>query len=358
VSSDFPVVAPDPPRELAPRARRPAFSVVVAAYQAAGTLAEALESALAQTLPAAEIVVVDDGSTDGTAEAAAAFGPQVTLLRKQNGGEGSAKNAGARAASGDLVVFLDADDLFEPERLEALAELAVARPDLDVITTDAWLEVGGRRVRRCYDETWTFPAAAQRTEILRRNFVFGLAAVSRERLLASGGFDESLRHATDWDLWCRLILDGASVGLVAEPLATYRIGTESLSAQRPQLVRGRCRVLTKALARDDLSADERAVAEETLDRETREAVVLEAHEALLHGAPDVRARVRALATAPGIEAPTRARAALAWLAPSLAARLLARSRGALPAQAGLSAADLATARASGRAPGRTRRRPS
>ena len=86
----------------------------------------------------------------------------------------------------------------------------------------------------------------QRGAILERNFVFGLAAVRRELLLAAGGFDHSLRYATDWDLWCRLILDGSRVGLVAEPLARYRLRRASLSAQRGALLRGRCRVLEKA----------------------------------------------------------------------------------------------------------------
>ena len=134
------------------------------------------------------------------------------LLRQENGGEAAAKTAAARAARGEFVAFLDADDVYLPERLEALAELATARPDLDVLTTDAIVEVDGEAVRRCYEESWTFEVDDQRGAILERNFVFGLAAVRRELLLAAGGFDRSLRHATDWDLWLRLILAGRGSG--------------------------------------------------------------------------------------------------------------------------------------------------
>lgn len=328
-------VAPAPPHETRQRTTAPTFSIVIAAYEAADTIGDALSSAVAQSLPPEEIVVVDDGSTDDTASIVAGFGHDVKLLRQPNAGEAAAKNAGARAVSGEFVVFLDADDVFAERRLEALSALAAARPDLEVITTDAWIEVGTTRVRRCYDETWTFPVDDQRAEILRRNFVFGLAAVSRTRLLAAGGFDETLRFATDWDLWCRLILDGARVGLVDEPLASYRLRAASLSAQRPLLLRGRCLVLERALARDNLSERERSIAEESLRRERRNALVAEARSALAARSPDARRSAGALATAPGIPPGQRARAALAWLAPSLAGRLLSRSRGEQTGPAGV-----------------------
>jgi hypothetical protein len=342
-------VAPVPPTDSHHRAAAPSFSVVIAAYEAADTISEALASAVAQTLPATEILVVDDGSTDNTAEIVADFGQGVKLLRQANGGEAAAKNAGTRAASGEFVVFLDADDTFAERRLERLAELAVARPDLDVLTTDAWIEVGTTRVRRCYDETWSFPTENQRTEIVRRNFVFGLAAVSRKRLLASGGFDETLRFATDWDLWCRLIFDGARVGLVDEPLASYRLRPAGLSAQRPLLLRGRCLVLERALTRDDLSASERSIAEASLRRERRNALVAEARWALAARSPDARRSARALATAAGIPIPQRLRAALAWLAPSVAGRLLTRSHGEQPGPAGVSLPEVLRTQADDRA---------
>src|SRR5690349_9961684 len=135
-------LGPDP--ITPPRAGRvPTFSVAIAAYEAAAYIGEAVESALAQTLPPHEIIVADDGSADDIEGALAPFGEAVTLLRLPHAGEGAAKRAAAAAASGDFVVILDSDDLFLPERLESLGELAAARPDLDLLTTDAWVEGEG-----------------------------------------------------------------------------------------------------------------------------------------------------------------------------------------------------------------------
>ena len=245
-----PVLAPPPVGNVVGGAT-PAFSAVIAAYDTADTIPDAVESLLTQTVKATEIVVCDDGSQDDLAAALAPFRDRIMLVRQDHGGEGAAKNNGAfHARRGDFIVFLDADDTFLPERLEALGELAAARPDLDILTTDAFLEVDGEVVRRCYEAGWTFEVHDQRAAILERNFVFGHAAVRRTRFLESGGFDPSISHGTDWDLWCRMLLDGSRVGLVNEPLARYRLRRNSLSANRAALLEGRCRVLERAASRD------------------------------------------------------------------------------------------------------------
>ena len=246
---------------------RPTFSVLVAVHNAAGVVGDALASALAQTVRPLEVIVCDDGSTDDFTGALKPYAEHVVVVRQSQRGEAAAKNAAARAATGDFVAILDADDVYLPRRIEALGDLASLRPDLDILTTDAYLEVSGRVVRRCYDDTWRFEVVDQRRAILDRNFVFGLAAVRRTRLLEAGGFDESLRWATDWDCWLRLIMDGARVGLVDEPLARYRLSKTSLTAQRTQLYRGRVTVLEKATRSAQLSAAERAVATAALARE-------------------------------------------------------------------------------------------
>jgi hypothetical protein len=128
------------------------------------------------------------------------------------------------------VPILDADDVHLPERIAALTELARARPDLDILTTDGLLVAGGRPVRRVYDRSWRFEVGDQRRAILQRNFVFGLAAVRRLLLFEQGGFDKSIRRTTDWYLWLRLILAGARAGCVTEPPALHRLRETSLTA--------------------------------------------------------------------------------------------------------------------------------
>ena len=315
-------------RLLAPPAQNvtpgdvPSFSIVIAAYEVADVIGEAIESALAQTAPPLEIVVCDDGSTDDLEGALAPYRDRIALVRKENGGEASAKNAAARAASGDFVAILDADDVYFPERLEALGELAAARPDLDILTTDAYLELDGVRRRRVYEGGWTFEIEDQRRAILQRNFVFGLAAVRRERLLAAGGFDESIRWTTDWDCWARLILAGAAAGAVAEPLALYHLRQSSLSADRAKLVAGRVQTLEKAASHPSLTPEERRVVASSIATERRELALLELRQALAEGSTDARRRALAVARERGYPRRTRLKAALAAGAPRLSGRLL------------------------------------
>jgi GT2 family glycosyltransferase len=314
-------LAPDPVHPVEP-VSPPTFSIVIAAYQAAHVIGEAVESALAQTLPPHELIVCDDGSTDGLETALEQFRGQLVVLRKENGGEASAKNAGARAASGDFIVFLDADDVFMPDRLAALGELASVRPDLDVITTDAVLELDGKTVRRCYTLELPFETLDQRAAILERNFVFGLAAVRRARLLAVGGFDEKILWTTDWDCWIRLIFSGSRIGLVAEPLARYRLHGASLSSQRPRLLAGRVQTLEKAAGRNDLTGSERELLARSLALERRRLTLAEARAALAGDLPGARRRSFRVVVGRGHSFRTRAKAAAATIAPHRAAALL------------------------------------
>jgi glycosyltransferase involved in cell wall biosynthesis len=322
-----PYLAPEPQRPVE-RGPVPTFSVVIAAFQVADLAPSAVASALVQTLPPHEVIVCDDGSTDNLELGLAPFRDRIVYVRQENRGEASAKNTAARVASGDFVAILDADDVYLPERLEALGELASARPDLDIVTTDAYLEVDGEVVRRCYETAWPFEVADQRRAILERNFIFGLAAVRRESLLAAGGFDESLRWAMDWDCWLRLILDGAQAGTVLEPLARYRLRERSLSADRTHLVEGRVSTLRKALRNASVRPEERPTLARSLARQESELAFLEACDALLAGDPAARRYCLALATGRNFSAGIRLRGAAAGLAPGLARRWLRRRRGA------------------------------
>jgi hypothetical protein len=326
VGRQRPVLAPAPAEQPA-RGEPPTFSVVIAAYQAAGFVADAIDSVLAQTLWPMEIIVCDDGSTDHIDAALAPYTDEITLLRKENGGEASAKNAGARAASGEFVAILDADDVYLPERLEALAELGAARPDLDILTTDCLIVSDGRYVRNCYDRAYRFEVDDQRRGILERNFVGpGQMAVRREALLAGGGFDEGFRHATDWDCWIRMIFAGSRVGLVDEPLGEYRVRPTSLASNRTLQLEAYVAVLEKAGARRDLTGEERHVLERSLEAHRRRLALHEAEAALLEGRDGARRLAFEIALDRGYPYRQRLRAAVAAGLPAVAARRLARGR--------------------------------
>jgi glycosyltransferase involved in cell wall biosynthesis len=261
----------------------PAISVVIPCYQAADTVGEAVGSALAQTSPAHEVIVCDDGSTDDVAAALAQHADRIKLLRKDNGGGASALNRAVAVATGELVAILDADDLYAPGRLEAIGTAAALRPDLDILATDAWLEREGAIVGR-YSEVNPFMVDDQRAAILRTCFPGGWPAVRRRRLLDAGGFDESFAIAYDWECWIRLIHGGAVAGMVDEPLLTYRIRTGSLSADTIASLRERIRMLERSGRSPALLPHERAVLEAAVAGNRRRLAGEEIGHALTSGA--------------------------------------------------------------------------
>ncbi|MBY0522957.1 MAG: glycosyltransferase family 2 protein [Gemmataceae bacterium] len=115
----------------------PRISVVIPTYNGERWLGDCVRSVLAQTCSAAEIIVVVDGSTDGTAELLRELGPRVTTIAQQRGGIGAARNAGLQRATGEYVAFLDHDDLWKPDKLRKQVDMAVRDAALDVIYTDA-----------------------------------------------------------------------------------------------------------------------------------------------------------------------------------------------------------------------------
>lgn len=319
------LLAPPPGHAVVGRAE-PTFSILVAAHDVAEHIGAALDSVLAQSLPPLEIIVCDDASTDELEAALEPYRHRIRYLRHdENRGEAAAKNTAARAATGEFVAILDADDVFYPERLEALRTLAVERPDLDILTTDAYFVAGGTIIRRCYEPYWPFVTDDQRLGILERNFVFGLAAVRRERLQAIGGFDETIRWTTDWDCWIRLILGGSRAGLVAEPLAEYRVRETSLSGDRVRHLRGRIQTLEKASALAGLSARERETVEAALADQRRALALEETRASLAAGRADARGRALGVARDRAQPPSARAKAMVAAAAPGLVGRL-ARAR--------------------------------
>jgi glycosyltransferase involved in cell wall biosynthesis len=299
-------------------------TVVIPAFQAAAFIRDAVRSAIEQDPPPAAVIVVDDGSTDDTAELSRSVGALV--ITKSNGGEASARNVGLRAATTQWVAFLDADDRFLPGRLAAVLAHLAEHSATDVVTTNGYLEVNGQLVGHCYGPTWQFEADDQRTAILRRNFVFGHVVARRDVLIALGGFDESIRHATDWDMWARLVLSGGAVDLVDRPLSIYRVHAGSLSADREGMAVGSLAVLRKALVLTT-SLPEREVARATIAAFERELARERLLAALTVGARDVRPRALRVAGDRANPVATRCKAAAAVVAPGIVATLLRRRSG-------------------------------
>ena len=294
--------------------------MVIPAYQAAATVRVSVRSALDQVPPPAEVIVVDDGSTDATAAILAEFGDSITVITQPNGGEAAARNTGLAAAACEWVAYLDADDWFLPGRLAAIADLLAADPGLDLVTTDEFLVSNGDIIGRGYSEQWTFAHTDQRAEILRRNFVIH-GVVRASALRAVGGFEESIDRTTDWAAWIKLILAGGRVGVVARPLACYRMLPGSLSADRLGMARGGLRSLRVAETQPGLSDADRATLARSVRRHESLIRCEELALALEHRAPESRSRARSVLLDPESPRSARAKAAVAFVAPWLAGRV-------------------------------------
>ena len=303
----------------------PTISVLIPAYQAARFVGAAIESALAQHPAPHEVLVCNDGSTDDTLAAIRRYQPQVIALSQPNGGEASARNTLWRAASGDYVAYLDADDIYLPGRLDAVLRLLADEPSIDIVTTDAFLMLEGQPVGRRYEGEQRFAETDQRKAILRGNFIFGHAVVRRSLLESVGGFDEDIRYATDWETWIRLILAGGRAALVPEPLAEYRLHASAMSVHRLRMSDGRVRTLAKTLDRSDLHDDERGMLQRSLAAER----VRNDREHFLAGLSSGTSSLRNLASriARSHEQPRRVRllATVAALSPRVARILNGRS---------------------------------
>jgi glycosyltransferase involved in cell wall biosynthesis/CelD/BcsL family acetyltransferase involved in cellulose biosynthesis len=209
-----------------------AVSVIIPAYRAASTIGRAIDSVLAQSRPAAEIIVVDDGSPEDIEAAIARFQKRVTYVKKPNGGAASARNAGIARAAGDVVTFLDADDYWEPNKIARQIDHLERHPEVGMVGSWLYLQQPGgpRRPDPAIDPTYfdkvlrlhgpdAFHAAGM--------FWTGTVAIRRD-VLGEARFDESLTTAEDRELWLRLLLR-APAYLSGEALATCVLEAGSLS---------------------------------------------------------------------------------------------------------------------------------
>jgi hypothetical protein len=300
----------------------PTFSVVIATYNSAGTIAGAIESALAQTLAPSQLIVCDDGSTDGTETAVGRYGNRITYLKKDRGGVASAWNAALEIATGEFFAVLGADDVYEPERLAAVSELALARPDLDILCTDVLFERQGEVLGR-FTSGCAFEVVNQKAAILERCFCIA-PAVRSGVIKAAGGFDESIRTGSDWECAIRLIHAGAVAGLVDEPLYRYRIEDGSLTSDRVGTLRDRISFLARVRSSYALDEAETSALDRSLAAQQHALVLTEAEAALRSRAHDARKRALAAARSPGIPFRARASAVAAAIAPGAAGRVLER----------------------------------
>jgi glycosyltransferase involved in cell wall biosynthesis len=221
-------------------------------------LAEALDSVLAQDFDAFELIVVDDGSTDSTGEVLDAYGDRLSVVRQENRGVSAARNRGVAAGHGQLIAFLDSDDLWRPGKLRAQAAYMDAHPELEICQTEEiWIRDGRRvnprpRHRKAagmfFDRSLELCLVSPSAVMLRRDFYNRM-----------GGFDERLPACEDYDLWLRIGCRHP-VGLIEDPLVVKRGGHPDQLSRRPGLDLYRIRAIAKLLDGGLLDAAQRRAA--------------------------------------------------------------------------------------------------
>ena len=207
--------------------RVPSVSVIIPTYNRKELLAATLDSVAAQTFTDYEIIVVDDGSEDGTREFIAARDQKIRYLWQENQGVAEARNHALRENHSQYVAFLDSDDMWKPTFLERAIARLREHPEEALVFADFLSIDANGKVLRGHRKT---PCAGDITEALfASTFIHTSAVVARSNIVRdAGGFDGRLTHNEDYDLWLRLSLRHR-FGLVAEPLCLRRCHFNSLS---------------------------------------------------------------------------------------------------------------------------------
>jgi glycosyltransferase involved in cell wall biosynthesis len=221
----------------------PQVSAIIPGYNYARYLGEAIDSVLAQTHPAHEIIVIDDGSTDDTPAVAQRYAGKIRYVRTENGGVSRARNTGIALATGDLVAFLDADDRWLPRKLERQVAALAAHPEAGLVHTGSRVfdQEGGTTL--CEFE----PEAALDVHALIRCCSISASSVLIPRAVFEkvGAFDVALVGTEDWDMWLRIAAAHRVVGCPGI-LVEYRSHGRSLSGNAERQFRNSMAALDKA----------------------------------------------------------------------------------------------------------------
>ncbi len=215
---------------MLPDTPQPRVSAVISAYNCTKFLADAIISVLNQSWPVAEIVVVDDGSTDDTAAVVQSFARDgVRYAYQKNQGSGAARNRGIQETSGEFIAFLDCDDIWLPTKTELQVNYLLAHPEMGLVGCNGWwwdLNTDEWFVQ----PRGLAPDKPKVQEIFVQNFVGNPSAtlIRRTVLAHVGGFDPRLRWGVDWELWMRIIPQ-FEIGFISEPLLIYRWHRENVS---------------------------------------------------------------------------------------------------------------------------------
>ncbi len=240
------------------------ISVVIPAYNSQDYIADSIKSVFNQTWKPKEIIVVDDGSTDKTADVVNSLDPpdglKIVLLRQENSGPSAARNRGLKAANGNWIAFLDSDDIWKPEKLAAQVSCLSDNPESGLIFGDMELLRPGKDMIASAFQKFGFPDGCQNREwknaferLLERNPIPTSSVLVRKKAIQLAGyFDEQLWHGEDYDLWLRLALS-VKITCIPDVVLTKRLLGNNLSEDEAKFFYSKFYILKKIIRQYDLS---------------------------------------------------------------------------------------------------------
>lgn len=227
-------------------------SVIIPTYNYARFLGEAVDSALAQTHPPLEVIVVDDGSTDATSDVLASYGDRIRVLRQGNQGVATARNTGIAAARGEYLAFLDADDIWKPRKLELQMARFEADPSFGLVLC-GWesFDPSGKTIEvQVKGKEGRVASALLRMDPETIGAAGSTVVVPKRVAEEIGGFDSRLPPSEDWD-FCYRVAVRYPFGHVAEPLLRYRLHGSGIHMNFARMENGMLLAFQKAFASTD-----------------------------------------------------------------------------------------------------------
>ncbi|HKP47806.1 MAG TPA: glycosyltransferase [Pyrinomonadaceae bacterium] len=247
----------------------PLVSVIIPAFKVASFIEQTVSSVLAQTFTNYEVIVINDGSPDTELleKNLSRFSGVISYIKQPNAGAGAARNAGLKIARGEFVAFLDGDDVWLPEFLDAQLELINSGAGYDLVYTDAinFDERGRSRLTNMDLNPSDGPVTAESLIAGTCNIITSSVVARRELIEAVGYFDESFPNSQDYDLWLRLAKRGARITYQKRVLVERRIYEGSLASDPIKSFSGEISVLEKTATRSDLTAAEREALKRKLE---------------------------------------------------------------------------------------------
>ena len=223
----------------------PSVSAVIPAYNAERFIRKAIDSILSQTYPVAEIIVVDDGSKDGTCAVVESYGLPVQLLRQKNSGPSTARNLGTRTSTSKYIAYLDADDAWHPEKIAKQIAVMEANPQV-VLCYTGLLVFNEEDGTEFANEPAPLSELRSRLRIRNPNIVPSSVIVRRDAFDKTPGFDPALRGSEDWD-FAIAMLDVGPFFVIEEPLTLYRAASTGLSGDADRMFQETHKMLARRL---------------------------------------------------------------------------------------------------------------